>query len=570
MVNNSKGLKTNTNSKFWGNMIDKEKEELRKTVILLEEEVCALRSPPYLPATILDTKNGSMRVVTDSGEIYEIPTPKESSKEVYETRVPASLGDGMPQVNFEGGQGKKQKKAQKSNAKRSEPVEEKYKCGRRVILNPMTKAIVGYSEFSSTGGEVVGVEEILEGKIRVLSKGEPRIVLNSVEGVKVGDEVMLDPRGAIAVYRFEKKKTRYALEEIPTAPWDKIGGLEAAIGKIKAEIEDPFAHKEIFEKYGRKPAKGILLYGPPGCGKTLIAKSIAYNLAKAVGKDGGANGHFIKVNGPEILDKWVGNSEANIRRIYQAARETASGNGSPVVVFIDEAEAVLKTRGSGISTDVYDSIVPQFLAEMDGLNGEANVITILASNREDIIDPAILRDGRVDRRINIPRPNQEGTSEIFLIYLKGKPISKKGDPKAIADEMAAEIFKKDNIVYSLVSKDGVMGNFLYSHLISGAMIRGIVDRACGYAIHRELEKGASGITKEDLEKATREEFLEHTGFAQALVKEDWENVFGSIGRQYEQAYKQGYLILENILKGTSETINIELEPATETLKRKSG
>jgi proteasome-associated ATPase len=287
----------------------------------------------------------------------------------------------------------------------------------------------------------------------------------------------------------------------------------------------------------------------------MIGKSIAYNLSQvsAGSKGKGSNGHFIKINGPEILDKWVGNSEATIRRIYESAREVASENGSPVVVFIDEAEAVLKTRGSGISTDVYDSIVPQFLAEMDGLNGHSNIITVLATNREDILDPAILRDGRVDRRISVPRPSQKGAGEIFQIYLKDKPLQADSKNTAEASErLASNIYDGKNVVYSVVHPNqGVLGSFLYRHLVSGAMIKGIVDRASNYAIQREIANGKKGISRIDLDRAVSDELAEQAGFTQALVRDDWEDVFGSQGRQYQKAHMQGYIVLENMLKNKS-------------------
>jgi proteasome-associated ATPase len=353
----------------------------------------------------------------------------------------------------------------------------------------------------------------------------------------------------VAVQKTDSKKTKYHLEEVPTAPWTNIGGLDGVIDTIRAEIEEPFKYKDTFQRYGRKPAKGILLFGPPGCGKTMVARSIAYSLSQMAGKEG-KNGHFINVKGPEILEKWVGNSEGNIRRIYSAARETAEETKSPVVVFIDEAEAVLKRRGSGISTDVYDSIVPQFLAELDGINGNGNVITVLATNREDILDPAVVRDGRVDRRIKVPRPNQEGAEAIFNLYLQGKPIAglpliRKSSEK-LAKEITQEIYDDKNIAYLVVDpRKGTIGQFNYSHLLSGAMIKGIVDRACGYAIRREIDtKKNSGIGKEDLQRAVREEFADTIDFTQALVADDWQSVFASKGRYLMDMHEHGYLVLE--------------------------
>mgnify|MGYP001617277272 CR=1 FL=1 len=494
---------------------DDRAEEMQKTILLLQEELERLKSPPYMSGTVLDIGKKSLRISVDGAGIYEVPSEKGLSKKV--------------------------------------------KRGSRVILNPMTKSVLNYSEFNILSGEVATVDEVLGDRLRVQNRGEAYFVLNSVDGVKPGDEVMLDPSKAVAIERFSRKKTRYALEEVPVAPWTNIGGLEETIAQVRQEVEEPFIHRAVFEKYGRKPAKGILLYGPPGCGKTMIAKSIAYNLARVNGgeKATSTNGHFIKVNGPEILEKWLGNSEANIRRIYGAAREAASENGSPVVIFIDEADAVLKTRGSGISTDIYDSIVPQFLAEMDGLNGHHNVITVLATNREDILDPAVLRDGRVDRRIKVPRPNKKGAVEIFKIYLRNKPLQgykrKGSNLEELSERLSEGIYDDGNFAYAVVHPtEGVLGNFKCKHLMSGATVKGMIDRASSYAIQREINGGEAGISQADLERSVREEFIEHTDFAQTLVRDDWEDVFGSQGRQYQKACAQGYLILENMLKNPSQ------------------
>lgn len=486
-------------------------EEMQKTIILMNEELEALKAPPYVAGTILDIGQKTMLVSMDGQGVYELDIKT--------------------------------------------ALKEQPKKGSRVVVNPQTRAIVDFSEFDSARGPIATVEEANNGRLRVSVKGETRMVYHALSGVKAGDEVILDPSEMLAVVKSDSKKTKYNLEEIPEAPWGNVGGLEEVISKIKSEVELPFIHKDVFARYGRHPAKGILLYGPPGCGKTLIARSIAYNLSKLT-CDGG-KGQFINIKGPEILDKWVGNSEANIRRVYSAARETAQETGAPVVVFIDEAESVLKTRGSGISSDVYDSIVPQFLAELDGINGNGNVITVLATNREDIIDPAVLRDGRVDRRINIPRPNKAGAEEIFRIYLKGKPLDGLAAPEAARD-MSGCIYDDKNVAYHVVSpRDGVLGSFGYGNLVSGALIKGIVDRACGYAIAREIEKHkAGGITHEDLTRAINDEFSENLGFSQTLVRDDWESVFGARGRQYQEACAQGYILLQSALEEDSQSTKL--------------
>jgi len=484
--------------------------EAEKEILLLRDELERLSAPPYQTATVLDIGDNTIRVSVDGSGIYEVLADAE--------------------------------------------VKKKVERGARVVLNPMSKAIVDHSEFNIQNGELATVEEVKNGRLKVNIKGEHKIVFHSLDGIKSGDEILLDPSGVLAVEKTDNKKTQYHLEKIPKAPWTCVGGLEGAIEKIKEEIEDPFKHREVFERYGRRPAKGILLYGPPGCGKTLLAKCIAYSLAKTRNN---ANGQFINVKGPEILDKWVGNSEANIRRIYGSAREAAAESDNPVVVFIDEADSVLTTRGKNVSSDVYDTIVTQFLAELDGINGNGNVITVLATNREDMIDPAVLRDGRVDRRIKVPRPNEEGARSIFDIYLKDKPMQGfLRNPKKLAQSLIHRIYDENNIAYKVRQVgNGIVGAFPCRHLVSGAMIKGIVDRACGYAIHREINKGKKGLSQEDLDRAVEEELSENLGFGQSLVKDDWEQVFGSMGKPYLQMYNQGYLILETPNGKTDSQLN---------------
>ncbi|HLC56176.1 MAG TPA: AAA family ATPase [Candidatus Nanoarchaeia archaeon] len=486
-------------------MRNKEYEEMQTTILLLEEEVNRLREPPYKAGTVLQLGKKTVRLIVDGGSFIEVAMPSDKGL--------------------------------------SAEIRKKLRSGARVILNG-AGAIVDYSEFDKTiCGEITTVDEINCDRLRVNVRGEPRMVLNTLKDVKVGDEVQLDLSGLLVTERFDRKKTRYVLEKIPQAPWNNIGGLEKAICDIRGEIEEPFLHRDIFNRYGQGPAKGILLYGPPGCGKTMIAKSIAYNLAKLTGNGAG---HFISVKGPEILDKFVGNSEANIRRIYGAARDEAKESNVPTVVFIDEAESIMKARGSGISTDVYDSIVPQFLAEMSGLNGgDYEVVTVLATNREDIIDPAILRDGRVDIKIRIPRPDRKGAEQIFKIYLKDRPMrGLMASTKGLVEEIVERIYDDETAAYNIISPTGIIGSFGYQNLISGAMIKGIIDRGCKSAIRREIEGGKKGLEKEDLYRAVKEKFDENSEFTQALVRDDWEVVFGGEGKQLYEMYRHGHLHLQ--------------------------
>lgn len=480
-------------------------EDLKSRVILLEDEIKRLTSPPFPAATVLGIGKSRIKIAVDGSGVLEV-----------------SADDGM---------------------------RNKMKIGERVVVNQKSMAICGYSEFPAPTGEVVSVDEVVGDQVRIQYKGENKLVVNAVKEVRAGDEVILDASGHIVLKHLPRRKTKYNLETVPNAPWSNIGGLEQTIQQIKDEVEQPFLNSEVFERYGRGPAKGILLYGPPGCGKTLIAKSIAYNLAqlsKQQGK-GDGNGHFISVKGPELLNMYLGNSEENIRKIYAAAREMA--NGVPIVVFIDEAESLLKTRGTGISSDISDTVVPQFLAEMDGMNENENIITVLATNREDIIDPAVLRDGRVDRRIKVVRPDEKGAKEIFGLYLKNKPVQGADQNKARASLMeyaVSRIYDPQNVIYNVVAqREGVLGNFTGRNLVSGAMIKGIVDRACGYAIKREIAGGKKGLSTEDMALALTEEFREHKGFAQAFTKDDWADVFGENGRQYMDMCRHGYVQLQS-------------------------
>jgi len=477
---------------------ESELDQLRKDNLLLQAEVERLSTPPYRGATVLEVGKKTLKFTVDGGGFYEVAKPNGEFKD-------------------------------------------KLALGARLTVNKEL-GIVDVSEFRDQGSQTAIVDEVEKDRLRVESKGESRYVLSSLGEVKPGDEILLDSSGAIAIEKLARKKTKYTLEEIPKVEWTQIGGLESVVAQIKDEVELPFMHSAVFERYGRKPANGILLYGPPGCGKTLVAKGIAFNLAKIANN---GNGHFINVKGPEILDKFVGNSEANVRRIYQAARECA--NGAPVVIFVDEAESVLRARGTGISSDVYDSIVPQFLSEMDGLQSNHNIITVLATNREDILDPALLRSGRIDRRINVTRPTKEGAKEIFGIYLEGKPMngimsSVFGIQKnKLRDEIVDEIYSGKPVIELVDNEGRVQAAFSHRHLVSGAMIKGIVDRACGYAIKREIEGGKKGLSREDIYRATNEEFTEASSFFQNLTRDDWRDAFGDKGKQYFHMVQSGYL-----------------------------
>jgi proteasome-associated ATPase len=299
------------------------------------------------------------------------------------------------------------------------------KLGVRVRLNE-AYAIVGIAP-SATYGSMVTVADILEdGRLRVggdTPGTDQRIIFRAeslVEAnIRSGDEVRLDPSGRIAIEHLEKKESRdYFLENVPELGWDKVGGQVDAIQLIKETIEQPLLHPELFEAFGKKPVKGILLYGPPGCGKTLIGKATAHNLTKEYSKQQGreVKEYFMAISGPKILNMWVGETERMVRQIFRTARERAK-DGHLVFIFMDEAEAILRTRSNGRHFSMSNTVVPQFCAELDGLESLENVVLILTSNRPDYIDPAVLRPGRIDRKVKVIRPDKDATRQILNIYL---------------------------------------------------------------------------------------------------------------------------------------------------------
>jgi proteasome-associated ATPase len=336
------------------------------------------------------------------------------------------------------------------------------------------------------------------------------------------------------------------LEEIPDVTYEQVGGLGSQIEEIRDAVELPYLHRELFSRYGLVPPKGILLYGPPGCGKTLIAKAVANSLAKAVAERTGqpnARSYFLNIKGPELLNKWVGETERQIRLIFSRAKEK-SEEGVPVIVFFDEMDSLFRTRGSGISSDVESTIVPQLLSELDGVESLKNVIVIGASNREDLIDPAILRPGRLDVKIKISRPDPVAAREIFSIYLTPE-VPLDGDELAAAegdvDRMLSEMI--DSTVAAMYS-DGEENRFLevtyangdrevlyFRDFASGAMIENIVRRAKKDAIKRQIAGGSTGIRRTDLQAAIKQEFREHEDLPNTTNPDDWAKISGKKGER---------------------------------------
>lgn len=366
-------------------------------------------------------------------------------------------------------------------------------------------------------GSIGAVRRIIDPtRSEVECQGATRITLNGKYAGKleVGDRVRLDQSCAIVLERLNKDEERFRFSEETNVSFDDIGGLVEAKKLLIEAIELPHKHPEIFSFYNKKPPKGILLYGPPGCGKTMLAKASAASL-KRVYQDSGKNqsSGFFYIRGPEILDRYVGAAEATIRQIFDLARDHQKKSGYPAIIFIDEADAILNKRGSGISSDVERTIVPMFLAEMDGIQ-KSGAIVLLATNRQDTLDPAIIRDGRIDRKIKVTRPTQEVSAEIFELYLKNIPFADKEDNlKSIAEFATAELFSESRVLYDVIldiNDPQKKATFALADLVSGAMIKGIIDRATSIALHRDLKTNAkSGILKSDIVEAVESAFREN-------------------------------------------------------------
>ncbi|MER6505040.1 proteasome ATPase [Streptomyces sp. NPDC001455] len=424
--------------------------------------------------------------------------------------------------------------------------------GQEVMLNEALN-VVDAMEFERAG-DIVTLKEILEDGERALVIGhtdEERVVrlaepLLAIT-IRPGDALLLEPRSGYVYEVVPKSEVEeLVLEEVPDIDYDRIGGLGDQIELIRDAVELPYLHPDLFKEHELRPPKGILLYGPPGCGKTLIAKAVANSLAKKVAEVTGqpaGKSYFLNIKGPELLNKYVGETERHIRLVFQRAREKA-GEGTPVIVFFDEMESLFRTRGSGVSSDVENTIVPQLLAEIDGVEGLENVIVIGASNREDMIDPAILRPGRLDVKIKIERPDAEAAKDIFAKYLTPSlPLhadditEHSGSKEAAAHAMIQSVVERmymeseENRFLEVTYANGDKEVLYFKDFNSGAMIQNIVDRAKKMAIKAFLEQGQKGLRVSHLLQACVDEFKENEDLPNTTNPDDWARISGKKGER---------------------------------------
>jgi proteasome-associated ATPase len=425
--------------------------------------------------------------------------------------------------------------------------------GSEVMLNDALNIVL--ERGSDLSGEVVSLKEVLEDGIRaiVIVRGDDERVCElatAIRGMHLrsGDLLRLDSRSNLLLEKLEQPEVEHLLlQEIPNISYSDIGGLDSQIEQIADAVELPFLHADLFAEHQLPAPKGILLYGPPGCGKTLIAKAVANSLARKVasrtGDDKGRS-YFINIKGPELLNKYVGETERQIRLIFERAREK-SDEGWPVIIFFDEMDSMFRTRGTGISSDMESTIVPQLLAEIDGVEGLRNVIVIGATNREDLIDPAILRPGRLGVKIKIERPDANAARQIFARYLTSDlPISQSeieslggGDTQVAVQQMVEQAVVEmyattdDNRFLEVTYQNGEKEIMYFKDFSSGAMIENIVRRAKKLAIKRLIDQGSKGICVQDLLDSIHQEFKEHEDLPNTTNPDDWAKISGKKGER---------------------------------------
>ncbi|MCW2887965.1 MAG: ATPase central domain protein [Streptosporangiaceae bacterium] len=543
---------------------DKEVRDLQTQLSFLEEEISVLRrklaeSPRQ--ARVLEERiqevQANLAAVTGQNERL-VATLKEAREQIIALKEevdrlaqpPSGFGvfleardDGTVDI-FTGGR--------KLRVNVSPAIEvEDLQRGQEVMLNEALN-VVAALDFEEQG-EVVGLKEVFadgERALVIAHADEERVIrlAEPLRGVPLrpGDSLLLEPRSGYAYEKIHKAEVEeLVLEEVPDISYEEIGGLSSQIEMIRDAVELPYLHADLFREHQLRPPKGVLLYGPPGCGKTLIAKAVANSLAKKVAEKTGKEGKsfFLNIKGPELLNKYVGETERHIRLVFQRAREKATA-GTPVIVFFDEMDSIFRTRGSGVSSDVENTIVPQLLSEIDGVEGLENVIVIGASNREDMIDPAILRPGRLDVKIKIERPDAEAARDIFSKYiLTGLPLHPDdmkehgNSTEATVDAMIQRVVERmyteteENRFLEVTYANGDKEVLYFKDFNSGAMIQNIVDRAKKMAIKQFLDTGQKGLRVAHLMAACVDEFHENEDLPNTTNPDDWARISGKKGER---------------------------------------
>ena len=574
-----------------GSRHDDEVNGLTTQISFLEEEIAALRrrlsdSPRHVRLLEERLREAETSLATVTGQNERLAgTLREARDQIVALKEevdrlaqpPSAFGvflsacdDGAADV-FTGG------RKMRVNVSPSVDIEE-LKPGQEVVLNEALNVVI--AQGFETAGEIVMLKEILEDGERalVIAHADEERVVRLAEPLRnatlrAGDSLLLESRSGYVYERIPKAEVEeLILEEVPDLTYSDIGGLASQIEQIRDAIELPYLHADLFREHQLRPPKGVLLYGPPGCGKTLIAKAVANSLAKQVtakaaaaaaergsaeaptGRNGDSpeagggqaqesRSFFLNIKGPELLNKYVGETERHIRLVFQRAREKAS-EGMPVIVFFDEMDSIFRTRGSGVSSDVENTIVPQLLSEIDGVEGLQNVIVIGASNREDMIDPAILRPGRLDVKIKIERPDAEAAKDIFSKYvvsalpLHPDDLAEHGASRAAAVEaMIQRVVERmyseteENRFLEVTYANGDKEVLYFKDFNSGAMIENIVDRAKKMAIKEFLETGQKGLRVAHLLASCVDEFKENEDLPNTTNPDDWARISGKKGER---------------------------------------
>jgi len=561
---------------------DRDIHDLRATVRMLEEEVAVLRrrlqdAPRrvrVLEERLLESKNKLSQATSQNQKLAAaLEETREQlallREEVEKLTAPPNPFGVVLGIN-EDGTADVFTSGRKLRVNVEPAIEIKaLEVGQEVLLNEAYN-VIDVRAFDQAG-EVVTIKEVLEEhRLIILGRADDERVVELAsplrgEFIRVGDHVRMDPRTGLVFEKLVRPEVEeLVLEEVPDVTYHQIGGLGDQIEIIQDAIELPYIHKDRFHDYDLAPPKGVLLYGPPGCGKTLIAKAVANSLAKAVAAKEGrddARSYFLNIKGPELLNKYVGETERQIRLIFQRAKEK-SDEGFPVIVFFDEMDSLFRTRGSGVSSDVESTIVPQLLSELDGVETLKNVIVIGASNREDLIDPAILRPGRLDVKIKIERPNEAAAAQIFQIYLDTQlPFAASelsrygGDRTAMIESMVGDIVTRmydesdKNRFLEVTYANGDREVLYFKDFASGAMIENIVRRAKKDAIKREIAGEPEGLQRTDLLNAITQEFREHEDLPNTTNPDDWARISGKKGERI--------VYVRTLIEGEGESRTIE-------------